>query len=138
VTLLLSLLLLAGSPSVAWSSALQQAVSVNQVGGLPGYEASQASPPEVVAGGRPSGRFTQKKKALVKQDNASRNEGKTRCEGCGVETVPAEQHKKGVTPPKNETHVDHVVPKAKGGTNDPENGQVLCRECNIKKSDKEQ
>lgn len=57
---------------------------------------------------------------------------------CGLETVPAEQHKKGVNPPKNETHVDHVVPRAKGGTNEPENGQVLCRECNIKKGDNEQ
>jgi 5-methylcytosine-specific restriction endonuclease McrA len=57
---------------------------------------------------------------------------------CGVETVPAEQHKKGVTPPKNETHVDHVVPRAKGGTGEPDNGQVLCRECNIQKSDNEQ
>ncbi|WP_177241279.1 HNH endonuclease [Stigmatella aurantiaca] len=136
--LLLSLLLLTGSPGVAWSSALQQAAHVNKVGGLPWYEAPQATPPEVVAGGRPGGRFTQKKKALVKQDNASRNEGKTQCESCGLETVSAEQHKKGVTPPKNETHVDHVVPRAKGGTNDPENGQVLCRECNIKKGDNEQ
>lgn len=138
VILLLGLLLLACSPGVAWSSALQQAVCVNQESGLLGYEAPQSLPLEVVAGGQPGGRFTQKKKALVKQDNASRNEGKTRCEGCGVETVPAEQHKKGVTPPKNETHVDHVVPRAKGGTNDPENGQVLCRECNIEKGDKEQ
>ena len=138
VILLLGLLLLACSPGVAWSAVLQQAGSANQVAGLAWYKAPQASPPEVVAGGRPGGRFTQKKKALVKEDNASRNEGKTRCESCDVETVPAEQHTKGVTPPKNETHVDHVVPKAKGGTNDPENGQVLCRECNIKKSDKEQ
>jgi hypothetical protein len=138
VILLLGLLLLACSPGVAWSSALQQAGNANHVSDLPWHEAPQASPPEVVAGGRPGGRFTQKKKALVKQDNASRNEGKTRCESCGVETVPAEQHKKGVTPPEHETHVDHVVPRAKGGTNDPENGQVLCRECNIKKGDKEQ
>ncbi|WP_422724032.1 HNH endonuclease [Hyalangium rubrum] len=68
------------------------------------------SSPEVVGGGRPGGRFTQKKKALVK----------------------------GRHTPKNEAHVDHVIPRAKGGTNDPENGQVMCRECNIKKSDKEQ
>jgi len=94
--------------------------------------------PEAVAGKRPGSRFTKKDKEIVKQDNASRNEGKTVCENCGVETVPAEQHKKGVTPPKNESHVDHVVPKAKGGTGDPDNGQVLCRDCNIKKSDKEQ
>ena len=92
-----------------------------------------------VAGKKRTGaRFTQNDKAVVKQDNASRNEGKNRCEDCGVETVQAEQHKKGVTPPKNEAHVDHIVPRAKGGPSEPDNGQVLCRECNIKKSDKEQ
>jgi 5-methylcytosine-specific restriction endonuclease McrA len=94
--------------------------------------------PQAVAGKRPGSRFTKKDKEVVKQDNASRNEGKTVCENCGVETVPAEQHKKGVTPPVNETHVDHVVPRAKGGTGEPDNGQVLCRDCNIKKGDKEQ
>jgi 5-methylcytosine-specific restriction endonuclease McrA len=67
---------------------------------------------------------TQKDKQTVKQDNAARNEGKTRCENRGVDTVPAEQHKKG------------VIPKAKGGTGEPENGQVLCRDCNLQKGDK--
>jgi 5-methylcytosine-specific restriction endonuclease McrA len=95
-----------------------------------------ALPSDAVAGKRPGSRFTQKDKDAVKQDNASRNEGKNRCENCGVETVPGEQHKKGVTPPKNETQVDHVIPRAKGGPGDPDNGQVLCRECNIEKSDK--
>jgi hypothetical protein len=94
--------------------------------------------PEAVAGKRPGSRFSKKDKEIVKQDNASRNGGKTVCESCGVETVQAEQHKKGVTPPKNESHVDHVIPKTKGGTGDPANGQVLCRDCNIKKGDKEQ
>ncbi|WP_407653764.1 HNH endonuclease [Archangium lipolyticum] len=32
--------------------------------------------------------------------------------------------------------VDHVIPRAKGGEGDPDNGQVLCRDCNLKKSDK--
>ncbi len=92
---------------------------------------------DVVAGKKRAGtRFTQKDKEVVKQDNASRNEGKTRCENCGVETVQPQQHKKGVTPPKNETQVDHIIPKAKGGAGEPDNGQVLCRECNLKKSDK--
>jgi len=94
---------------------------------------------DVVAGKkRPGTRFTQKDKAVVKQDNASRNEGKNRCENCDVETVRAQQHKKGITPPKNETHVDHIIPRAKGGPGEPDNGQVLYRECNINKSDKEQ
>ncbi|WP_309894920.1 HNH endonuclease signature motif containing protein [Archangium sp.] len=89
-----------------------------------------------IAGKQKGTRFTQKKKEIVKQDNSNRNEGKNRCESCGVETVPAQQHKKGVTPPDNETQVDHVVPKAKGGKGEPDNGQVLCRDCNLKKGDK--
>jgi hypothetical protein len=87
--------------------------------------------------GKPRGtRFTPKNKESVKQENASRNDGTNRCENCGVETVPAQQHKKGVTPPTNETQVDHVVPKSKGGKGVPENGQILCRDCNLEKGDK--
>lgn len=89
----------------------------------------------LAAGKRAGMPFTKKGKAVVKQRNASENDGKNRCENCGVETVPAKQHEKNVTPPANEAHVDHVVPKAKGGEGEPDNGQVLCRDCNIKKSD---
>ncbi len=92
--------------------------------------------PLVLAGKRSGMPFTKKGKATVKQDNADRNDGKNRCENCGAETVPPQQHQKGVTPPGNETQVDHVVPKSKGGDGDPENGQVLCRDCNREKSDK--
>lgn len=81
-------------------------------------------------------RFSRKNKEVVKNDNASRNAGKNNCENCGVETVPGQQHQKGVTPPSNEAQVDHVTPRSKGGQGVPENGQVLCRECNLEKSDK--
>lgn len=82
--------------------------------------------------------FTRKGKATVKQENAERNDGKNHCDNCDVETTPAQKHQKGVRPPDNETQVDHKIPKAKGGPGEPDNGQVLCRECNIEKSDKEQ
>lgn len=81
-------------------------------------------------------RFTKKQKAVLKERNAAANEGKVVCENCNVETVPAEKHEKNVTPPKNEAHTDHKIPRAKGGKADLDNGQILCRECNLEKSDK--
>jgi hypothetical protein len=33
-------------------------------------------------------------------------------------------------------HVDHKLPKARGGTNDPENLWVLCKDCNLGKGAK--
>jgi 5-methylcytosine-specific restriction endonuclease McrA len=65
--------------------------------------------------------------------NKEKNNGQTVCENCGTQTQPAQQSKKGVTPPGNETQVDHVDPKAKGGSGTPNNGQILCRDCNQKK-----
>lgn len=68
--------------------------------------------------------------------NAAKHGGKNVCEGCGTDVVPAQQSKKGVRPPDNERHRDHIDPKANGGSGTPPNGQVLCRKCNIDKSDK--
>ena len=97
-------------------------------------EPQPANEPTVLAGG--SKRFTRKQKSQVKQENAQANEGKNRCEQCRVETVPAKKHEKDVTPPLNETHVDHRIPSAKGGPSEVDNGQVLCRDCNLQKGDK--
>ncbi|QRO01033.1 HNH endonuclease [Archangium violaceum] len=97
-------------------------------------EPQPSNEPTVLSGG--SKRFTRKQKSQIKQENAQANEGKNHCEQCRVETVPAKKHEKDVTPPLNETHVDHRIPSAKGGPSEVDNGQVLCRDCNLKKGDK--
>jgi len=80
--------------------------------------------------------FTEKGKREMINENKQSNGGKTVCQHCGVETTPGQKSQKGITPNKNETNVDHKIAKSKGGEGSPENGQVLCRNCNIDKSDK--
>lgn len=87
-------------------------------------------------GSRPGKAFTPKGKDAVKDDNKSKNGGQPTCENCGQPTTPGQQGTKGVTPADSETNVDHVTPKSKGGSGTPENGQVLCRGCNLQKGNK--
>lgn len=51
---------------------------------------------------------------------------KGRCIGCSKDMT-------GVVVTGEEIHYDHIVPLAVGGTNDPTNFQILCRECNLSK-----
>jgi RHS repeat-associated protein len=78
--------------------------------------------------------FTKKGKEDIIEKNRQSNDGVVKCENCKTQTVPSQKSKSGITPPKNETQVDHKYPKSKGGKGIPENGQVLCRDCNRKKS----
>lgn len=79
--------------------------------------------------------FTAKTKKEIDEANAAKFDGVNRCENCGVEAVPAKQSKRGVTPPLNERHRDHIIPRSRGGDGTLANGQILCRECNLIKRD---
>src|SRR5205823_3111742 len=87
-------------------------------------------------GSRSGKDFTRKGKEIVKDENKKKYGGVQTCNDCKRPTSPSEQSKKGVTPPDDETAVDHKDPKSKGGSGTPENGEVLCRRCNGQKSDK--
>ena len=78
--------------------------------------------------------FTKGGKKQIDQANAEKYGGKNVCENCKADVVPGKQHEKGVRPPGTERQRDHVEPRSKGGKGIPDNGQVLCRDCNIKKS----
>jgi RHS repeat-associated protein len=80
--------------------------------------------------------FTKKGKETVVEENKGQNGGQTKCSNCGTETVPGQQSSKGVRKPSNETQVDHIRPKSRGGQGRPDNGQVLCRKCNQAKGNK--
>jgi RHS repeat-associated protein len=102
-------------------------------------QSTPAQPPgnNGTSGGDRAGKpFTPKGKNEVKSANAAQNGGQTTCQNCGQSTVPGQQSQSGVTPPGNETHVDHIIPKSQNGDGSPSNGQVLCRTCNLQKSDK--
>ncbi len=69
------------------------------------------------------------------EENRKANSGRLKCGYCPTEMVPAKKSQKGVTPPKNEATLDHVIPRSRGGSNDPANLKPACRKCNGEKSD---
>jgi RHS repeat-associated protein len=88
-----------------------------------------------MGGDRAGKPFTTAGKRLVISRSAEANGGQPTCVNCGQPTVPAQQSQAGVTPPGNETNVDHIYPQSENGNGDPEtNGQLLCRDCNLTKS----
>lgn len=58
--------------------------------------------------------------------NLEKNNGQIKCEICGKILVS-----------KTECHFDHIVAYSKGGKSTLDNCQILCKECNLSKSDKE-
>lgn len=58
--------------------------------------------------------------------NLERNNGQIKCAICGKILIS-----------KAECHFDHILAYAKGGKSALDNCQILCKECNLSKSDKE-
>jgi RHS repeat-associated protein len=79
--------------------------------------------------------FTRAQKREILQTNREKNAGELRSDKSGQALVPSKKSERGVTPPQNEAQVDHVYPRSKGGSNAPDNSQVLSRQENRKKSD---
>ncbi|MFD7027250.1 PA14 domain-containing protein [Streptomyces sp. NPDC059917] len=79
--------------------------------------------------------FTQGGKKATAQANADKYNGYHLCEWCGRQVTQPQQSQRGVTPSLDEWNVDHMKPRAQGGSGTPDNGQLLCRPCNGWKSD---
>jgi uncharacterized protein RhaS with RHS repeats len=86
-----------------------------------------------VSSGKP---FTQSQKRKILAENQGRNSGQILDDVTGEPLVPAQQHTRGVTPPGNEAHVDHVYPRSQGGPNSFANAEVRSRAANLLKGDK--
>ena len=54
-----------------------------------------------------------------------------RCELCGVGEGDAAYEE------RLPLHVDHITPRSKGGSNELDNLQVLCRACNLRKGNRD-
>jgi 5-methylcytosine-specific restriction endonuclease McrA len=80
--------------------------------------------------------YTRAQKRKIFEENMRRGGGSLKSDASGDVLVSPREHERGVTPPSNEAHVDHVQPKAHGGTNSFQNAQVLSRDENLKKDTK--
>jgi hypothetical protein len=72
----------------------------------------------------PGKRFTSSQKKKFISKNRKQNDGKIRSDFSGQELTQPNKHKRGVTPPDNEAHTDHIVPRSKGDSNSSSNAQV--------------
>jgi hypothetical protein len=95
-------------------------------------------PPTVGPGKKP----TKAQRAKIYEQNRKLRGGVLRSDRSGKELMVGKQSKKGVTPPENEAHLDHIDPVVPRdpikvpGSNSYSNFQVLSRGENIEKSNK--
>lgn len=82
--------------------------------------------------------FTPAHKKRLLEANRNANGGELRSDLSGKKLDSPTQSKKGVKANMNQAEVDHVKPKSKGGTNASSNAQILSKEENLRKSNKNQ
>lgn len=74
------------------------------------------------------GKYNKEKEKEIRdnvfESNKNKNNGIYKCEYCGKESKDRSPY-----------HIDHIKPLSKGGLTVEENLQILCRSCNLKKSD---
>lgn len=89
-------------------------------------------------------RYAKKHPDKVRSNHAQRRARELNAEGShAAEDITAQYRRQkgkcywcGVRIKDNKYHVDHIIPLARGGTNDPSNLVVACPKCNLSKSDK--
>jgi hypothetical protein len=76
--------------------------------------------------------FTPAGKRKVVEKSRNNNDGVTVCDDCGVEAIPAQPSRVGVSPDPRETRIDHIWPESLDGPGSPWNGRVTCVPCNAR------
>jgi hypothetical protein len=85
----------------------------------------------------PGKKFTQSQKSNILDANKKANGGVLKSDLSGKKLDSPVQSKKGVKANMNQAEVDHKNAKSKGGANSYKNAQVLSKEENLKKSNKQ-
>jgi hypothetical protein len=88
----------------------------------------------------PGKKFTASQKTAIYRENMARNGGRIKSDLDGEELIMPTKSASGVSPPRNEAQIDHVVPSKPAnadvspGSNSHSNAQVLSRQQNRSKS----
>jgi 5-methylcytosine-specific restriction endonuclease McrA len=118
------------------TSAQKTAGKVNAPRGPPGATAppyAHLKDHPSVGPGKPT---TPSQRRKLFEENRANNNGVLRDDRTGESLVSPQVHRKGMSPPANEAHVDHVYPRSKGGSNSFRNLEIRSRANNLSKSDK--
>jgi hypothetical protein len=126
------------APPVPLAKAEEVPISANTEPEIRRPYAHLEDPPNVAPGKRP----TNKQRMTIHEENRRMNGGILRSDKSGIEIVVAKKSKKGVTPPRNEAHIDHIDPVNPAdsgkvpGSNSYSNFQLLAGFENLEKSNK--